>query len=283
MSDPPSDALIAEVEEALGYKLPAAYIRLMKLQNGGIPRNTCFPTEVPTSWADDHIAIEGIMGIGKDKDYSLCGSLGSRFMIEEWGYPDIGVVFCDCPSAGHDVVMLDYRACGPQGEPQVVHVDQEQDYRITFLASSFEDFVRGLVDEEAFDTSASDAEQDLLRVTDGQFTPLLAELCGNATEVETVGRLIRAVCKKVVEEKGYFSLHADKLSKLMYDVQFWLYTKTYPRTDRGAYLARYPEMLVFGAGVRHERLCAGFRVGLAGRTAGTGADRIGKRRFAVHR
>ena len=30
VSDPPSDELIASVEEELGYKLPAAYIWLMK-------------------------------------------------------------------------------------------------------------------------------------------------------------------------------------------------------------------------------------------------------------
>ena len=32
VSDPPSDELIASVEEELGYKLPAAYIWLMKQQ-----------------------------------------------------------------------------------------------------------------------------------------------------------------------------------------------------------------------------------------------------------
>lgn len=150
VSEPPTDELIASIEEELGYKLPASYIALMKVQNGGVPRNTCFPTEEATSWAEDHIAITGIMGIGRDKSYSLCGSLGSPFMIEEWGYPDIGVVICDCPSAGHDVVMLDYRHCGRDGEPEVIHVDQESDYEITYLAPDFETFIQGLVNEESF-------------------------------------------------------------------------------------------------------------------------------------
>ena len=44
----PSDELIASVEQELGYKLPASYIWLMKRHNGGIPVNTCFPTEEPT-------------------------------------------------------------------------------------------------------------------------------------------------------------------------------------------------------------------------------------------
>ena len=68
-------------------------------------------------------------------------------MIAEWEYPAIGVAICDCPSAGHDMIFLDYRACGSQGEPAVVHVDQENDYKITHLADSFEEFIRGLEHE----------------------------------------------------------------------------------------------------------------------------------------
>jgi len=40
----------------------------MKQQNGGIPVNTCFPTQEPTSWADNHVAIRSIMGIGHDNE-----------------------------------------------------------------------------------------------------------------------------------------------------------------------------------------------------------------------
>lgn len=50
----------------------------MKQQNGGIPVKDCFPTSEPTSWAEDHIAINGIMGIGREKSYSICGELGSQ-------------------------------------------------------------------------------------------------------------------------------------------------------------------------------------------------------------
>ena len=157
VSEPPSDELIASVEEELGYKLPAAYIWLMKQHNGGIPVNTCYPCDEPTCWAEDHVAITGIFGIGREKSYSLCGELGSQFMIDEWEYPAIGVAICDCPSAGHDMIFLDYRACGPQGEPAVVHVDQENDYKITHLADSFEEFIRGLEHESLYDPD-EDAE-----------------------------------------------------------------------------------------------------------------------------
>ncbi|MDO7844726.1 SMI1/KNR4 family protein [Hymenobacter sp. M29] len=148
---PPTDELIHALETELGYRLPAFYVAMMREHNGGIPHNNTFPTTEPTSWADDHIAITAICGIGRSQSVSLGGPQGSQFMLDEWGYPNIGVVVCDCPSAGHDVVMLDYRACGTQGEPAVVHVDQEDDYKITFLAPNFEAFVRGLVPSEAFD------------------------------------------------------------------------------------------------------------------------------------
>lgn len=162
VSEPPSDELIASVEEELGYKLPAAYIWLMKQHNGGIPVNTCYPCDEPTCWSDDHVAITGIFGIGREKSCSLCGELGSQFMIDEWEYPAIGVAICDCPSAGHDMIFLDYRACGPQGEPAVVHVDQENNYKITHLADSFEEFIRGLEHESLYDPDedAEDLEDD---------------------------------------------------------------------------------------------------------------------------
>ncbi len=147
----PSDELIDSIETELGYKLPQSYIDLMKLHNGGQLYKTCHPMTEKTSWAPDHIAIEGILGIGRKKKYSIGGDFGSKFMCEEWGYPDNGVYICDCPSSGHDMVMLDYSKCGKNGEPEVVHVDQEFDYKKTLIAKDFETFIKGLVSDERFE------------------------------------------------------------------------------------------------------------------------------------
>ena len=70
----PTDEMIRSVEEELGYKLPESYIVLMQVQNGGFSQKSAFPTSTPTSWADDHIAIEGFLSIGWDKTYSLCAT-----------------------------------------------------------------------------------------------------------------------------------------------------------------------------------------------------------------
>ncbi len=148
--DPLTPEKIKLVEQALGYKLPASYVELMSTRNGGAPINSHHRTSTPTSWAEDHVAMTAFLSIGADKGYSLCGDTGSEFMISEWGYPPIGIYFADCPSAGHDMLCLDYRACGPEGEPCIVHVDQELDYAITHVADDFEAFIRGLKPEDAF-------------------------------------------------------------------------------------------------------------------------------------
>lgn len=151
VGEPISEKMIDEIEAELDYKLPESYIQLLKNQNGGIPKNTNHSMQERTSWAENHIALTGIFGIDSKKTYSLLGGLGSEFMKDEWEYPDIGIYICDCPSAGHDMIALDYTECGKFGEPKVVHVDQESDYKITVVAKNFESFVRGLVHDSEYD------------------------------------------------------------------------------------------------------------------------------------
>lgn len=248
-SEPPSDALIASVEQELGYRLPDSYLWLMRQHNGGIPVNSCFPTDTPTSWAEDHVAITGIFGIGREKDQSLCGELGSRFMIEEWGYPDIGVAICDCPSAGHDMIFLDYRACGPQGEPKVVHIDQESDYEITPLADTFEDFIRGLVNDAVYEPDPEEEKaEELELVQTAPFSPLLQDLCQKSGQPKAMERWIREIAVQIVEEKGYFALHSDEYSNLLYDIQFWLYETACPGVTKEAYWEVYPRIIATAGG-----------------------------------
>jgi len=147
---PLTDSELQIVEEELGYKLPSEYIELARSHNGGVPRKRAHRSQTPTCWAADHIEIYGIFAIGHELATSLCGTAGSKFWITHWKYPAIGVYFTDCPSAGHDMVCLDYTQVGPNGEPRVVHVDQEADYKITPIANTFGAFVRGLQLEDDF-------------------------------------------------------------------------------------------------------------------------------------
>jgi hypothetical protein len=243
----PTAALVVSIEQELGFRLPASYLELMHVQNGGIPRNTCFPTRSRTSWAPDHVAITGIMGIGRTKTCSLGGELGSKFMQEEWGYPEFGICVCDCPSAGHDMIMFDYRKCGNEGEPEVIHVDQERDFKTTFLAKNFETFVRGLVNESVYDTSAEDLKKNLAAIENGAFSTLLTSLISAGHEPD-FGPIIRNVCRSIAIEKGYFALHDDEKSYLLYDIQFHLYTAKHPLHTTKEYLEAYPGIIALGDG-----------------------------------
>ena len=244
VEEEPSDQLINSIEQELGYKLPSSYITLMKLHNGGIPKNTCFPTNESTSWAEDHIAITGISGIGRSKNYSLGGKFGSQFMIDEWGYPPIGICICSCPSAGHDMVMLDYSKNGPEGEPEVVHVDQENDYKISFLAKDFNSFIKGLVSEDHFDTLEEDRQSSLESFRTGKFSDLLQSFMQK--EKIDFDSALRNLFTEITRAKGCFSLHDDKNSYLAYDIQFYLYSQNHKVKSRDEYLMAYPSMIVFG-------------------------------------
>ena len=156
---PVTDEDIKAAEANLGYTLPAAYIELLKNHNGGVVNKNCFIND-----NRDCVYITGIYGIDRDKKYSLLGEIGNEFWISKVKYPPIGIVVADTISGGHDMIFLDYRECGPIGEPKVVRVDQECDYSITLLADNFGDFIKGLyisiedITDEEFQ-ELSDAEK----------------------------------------------------------------------------------------------------------------------------
>ncbi|MBB2923481.1 hypothetical protein FHR80_002406 [Cellulomonas cellasea] len=87
-------------------------------------------------------------------DDGIDSAFGSAYLVAEWDYPDVGVVLLDTPSGGHDTVMLDYRRCGPTGEPAVVHVDEDRVPRE--VAPSFAAFVAAL----ELVTAGEDEDQD---------------------------------------------------------------------------------------------------------------------------
>ena len=145
-----TDEMILEAEAELGYKLPASYIWLMKQCNGGYLKRSCFPLGCELDGVGLYTEMPALKGIGmKDAHsaYTINGLYGTRLMIEDWGYPDIGIVIGVGFFGPHEAFFLDYRECGPQGEPRVSHVDAEYDYRITVLANDFETYIRSLVDD----------------------------------------------------------------------------------------------------------------------------------------
>lgn len=48
---------------------------------------------------------------------------------------------------------------------------------------------------------------------------------------------------RIVIDKGFFALHADERSYLLYDIQLWLYTNAYPDTTEEDYLSAYKKII----------------------------------------
>ena len=138
-----TDAMITAVEKQLGFKLPTVYLDLLRVKNGGAPKRQCFPT-AGTHWSDNHVRMTALCGIGGRWGIDS-ETMGSRHMIEQGGFPEVGIFVGWTPTAGHDGIFLDYRECGPQGEPCILFLDAESgDSKI--LAPNIGVFLEGLVD-----------------------------------------------------------------------------------------------------------------------------------------
>ena len=137
---PLTQAMVRAAEKQLGYRLPDAYVELLRFRNGGYLAKTRFPTTA-TRWSSDHVPFYQLMGIGYEA--GIDGPMGSAFLIAEWGYPDVGVVIS---SEGHTAFILDYSQCGPQGDPRVLWVDLEVGDvpMVVELAPDFASFLDGL-------------------------------------------------------------------------------------------------------------------------------------------
>ena len=136
---PLTDDVVAEVERALGVRLPAELLALLRHQNGGYVRSefSACPTSRPTSWADDHIALNEIAGIGTSHVLALDQS---RDLNKEWVQPPELVLLS---GDGHWWIALDYRTCGPTGEPPVIFYENAAEGSPDDLpvAASFREFV----------------------------------------------------------------------------------------------------------------------------------------------
>ncbi|WP_329315864.1 SMI1/KNR4 family protein [Streptomyces sp. NBC_01262] len=143
---PLTDEAVREAEGVLGVPLPSALLDLLRVQNGGVVADghDAFPTSQPTSWSHDHVPFDALMGIGRrERTMSL---LDTPYLVKEWGLPSQIVLLS---GDGHCWIGLDYRGCGPDGDPSVTWFDAELDTELP-LAGDFRTFVEKLTAGRAF-------------------------------------------------------------------------------------------------------------------------------------
>ena len=113
----------------------------IKKKHGGKPNKNV--------WFDEknryRVDVEEFYSISEEREDSLFGKFGNEFWYDKWEYPrNVGVIIADTISGGHEMIYLDYRDCGKDGEPKVSICIQEDDFKIIVLADNFEEFILGL-------------------------------------------------------------------------------------------------------------------------------------------
>ncbi|MFJ9455382.1 SMI1/KNR4 family protein [Kitasatospora sp. NPDC101447] len=145
--EPLTDEAVREAERLLGVTLPPALLDLPRIRNGGIvaDEHDAFPTGRPTSWSEDHVPFDVLLGIGRsERTMSL---LDTPYLVEEWALPSPLVLLS---GDGHHWIGLDYRDCGPDGGPSVTWFDTELGTELE-LAADFRTFVEQLTAADSFD------------------------------------------------------------------------------------------------------------------------------------
>lgn len=140
---PLTDEMVVDAERLLGVRLPSALLELLRMQNGGVVADgwNAFLTAQPTSWSGSHVPFDTLQGIGTAE--GTLSLLDTPYLVEEWGLPSPLVLLT---GDGHWWIALDYRECGPDGEPSVTWFDTELDQDL-LLAPDFRTFVEGLTRE----------------------------------------------------------------------------------------------------------------------------------------
>ena len=140
-----TDSVVAEAEKRLGVILPLEFIALLRLQNGGYTKGFGYPMTQRTSWADNHVPLDELNGIGNPETPLTGHNILSRdYLTQEWGLPPNQVLLA---GDGHWWLTLDYRK---SPLPSVSWLDVELGEDIP-VASSFAAFLEGLRPSAEFD------------------------------------------------------------------------------------------------------------------------------------
>jgi hypothetical protein len=140
-----TEEMVVSAQKLLGYKLPETYLNVLKELNGGYLHKFTFELVEKIEGQGESVCMLDIFGIGYEG--GIDGEYGSRYLIKEWDYPNIGIVIS---SEGHTAIMLDYSTCGTEGEPTVVFVDVEWNDgpRTTLIARNFSEFYSSLKESD---------------------------------------------------------------------------------------------------------------------------------------
>lgn len=126
-----TDALLRETEEKLGVRLPASYVKLMNMRNGGtLAYSELHAKKLP----DGEMLVDAIMGIAPDD-----GIGESPDLAAEW---DVEAGFVLFAGDGHEWLAFDYRE-GQVDDPEIFYIPTDAG-KPKRVAKTFEKFIKKL-------------------------------------------------------------------------------------------------------------------------------------------
>lgn len=176
-------AIIA-LEQQLQVELPALYRELLLEKNGFSLKCTYCPTDVPNSWANNFVSINGLYGVGESP--GLCDNF---YLRKEWGIRSKKLVII--ADQAPIFICLDYRK---RKYPIITFIDAEMNQQFT-LAKSFDLFLNNLkpfieeieLEERPFDLALQEElikeiDATIEKGTPAQINRLLGKTLGTTNE-----------------------------------------------------------------------------------------------------
>jgi hypothetical protein len=136
---PPLTPVVLKLfEHKYDVQLPLLYVELLQYQNGGYTNDFGYPMVQETSWAKDHVPLNGMSGIVSDSNIQTpFNILESDYYQNEWDLPPKQLIL---NGDGHWWITLDYRY---SSQPSILWIDTEVE-EIIPIATTFETFYAGL-------------------------------------------------------------------------------------------------------------------------------------------
>ncbi len=184
-----TDEMVEGNGRHLGVTFPSLLIGLLRRLNGGCPHNTVFnfPNDViegniglqSSNYIQEIFGIHPLVAKVNGQGWSDHKDFADHF---EYRPPD-GIILFALLGSDRDFLSLDYRTCGPNGEPGIVIYDSEpQGGAVIPVAASLSAFLPTLYSSETDDVYGikSDLSKDevgkhLLAVFEGTQRPNLSE------------------------------------------------------------------------------------------------------------
>ena len=136
--EPITPASIKRAETELNVQLPAQFIELLRIKNGGRTAEMVLHAADISIWIDGKYEIDELFGIN-DQDAKELGILSTAYLTSEWDLPEKQVLLL---GDGHWWITLDYRLNTQEPTVNWIEPDAERD---VVIANTFEEFIKKLL------------------------------------------------------------------------------------------------------------------------------------------